>query len=81
MDRPSSWIFFQPAGIFGVSWVLARVTRGRLRPPVGWAAVAGAGTIAGIGFTVALLIAALAFDGQTLEEAKVGIGMGMFTKL
>jgi protein-disulfide isomerase len=40
---------------------------------VGWAAVAGGGTIAGIGFTIALLIATLAFDGRQLEEAKVGI--------
>jgi protein-disulfide isomerase len=36
-------------------------------------AVAGAGTIAGVGFTIALLIATLAFTGQRLEEAKVGI--------
>ena len=40
------------------------LSRGRLRPPVGWAAVAGGGTIAGIGFTVSLLIATLAFDGD-----------------
>jgi len=77
-SRVTLGIFFgyvvgKPLGIFGVSWVLARVTHGKLRPPVGWAAVAGAGTIAGVGFTVALLIAALAFDGATLEEAKVGI--------
>jgi protein-disulfide isomerase len=44
-----------------------------LRPPVGWAAVAGGGTIAGIGFTVALLVATLAFGGRQLEEAKLGI--------
>ena len=48
-------------------------SRERLRPPVGWAAVAGSGTIAGIGFTVSLLVATLAFDGPQLEEAKVGI--------
>lgn len=35
--------------------------------------LAGGGTIAGVGFTVALLISALAFDGDRLEEAKVGI--------
>jgi protein-disulfide isomerase len=35
--------------------------------------VAGGGTIAGIGFTVALLVATLAFDGGQLEEAKLGI--------
>ena len=43
------------------------------RPPVGWAAVTGAGTIAGIGFIVSLLIASLAFHGSQLAEAKVGI--------
>ena len=32
-----------------------------------------AGTIAGIGFTVALLIATLAFHGDQLEEAKLGV--------
>jgi Na+/H+ antiporter NhaA len=49
------------------------VSRGRLQVPVGWAAIAGGGTIAGIGFTVALLVATLAFDGSELEEAKLGI--------
>jgi Na+/H+ antiporter NhaA len=63
----------KPVGILGVSWLVARLSRERLRPPVGWAAVAGSGTIAGIGFTVSLLVATLAFDGPQLEEAKVGI--------
>ena len=63
----------KPAGILGSSWLLTRLSRGRLRPPVGWAAVAEGGTIAGIGFTVALLIATLAFEGPQLEEAKLGI--------
>jgi protein-disulfide isomerase len=35
--------------------------------------VVGGGTIAGIGFTVALLVATLAFEGAELEEAKLGI--------
>jgi Na+/H+ antiporter NhaA len=63
----------KPVGILGSSWLVTRLSRGRLRPPVGWAAVAGGGAIAGIGFTVALLIATLAFSGAQLEEAKVGI--------
>ena len=67
------YIAGKPVGILGSSWLLTRLSRGRLRPPVGWAAVAGAGTIAGIGFTVALLIATLAFEGRQLEEAKLGI--------
>jgi protein-disulfide isomerase len=52
---------------------VTKLSRGRLRPPVGWAAVAGGGFIAGIGFTVSLLIAALAFDGIELDEAKLGV--------
>jgi Na+/H+ antiporter NhaA len=63
----------KPVGILGTSWLVARLSRERLRPPVGWAAVAGGGTIAGIGFTVSLLVATLAFDGPQLEEAKLGI--------
>ena len=53
--------------------LVTTLSRGRVRPPVGWAALAAGGTIAGIGFTVALLIAQLAFSGEQLAEAKVGI--------
>ncbi|WP_234425893.1 DsbA family protein, partial [Streptomyces kebangsaanensis] len=42
-------------------------------PPIGWGAVAAGGTLAGVGFTVSLLIATLAFRGTRLEEAKIGI--------
>ncbi len=63
----------KPIGILGSSWLGTRLSRGRLRPPVGWAAVAGGGAIAGIGFTVSLLIATLAFSGDQLEEAKLGV--------
>jgi len=59
--------------VLGTSWLASRLSGGRLRPPVGWAAVAGGGTIAGIGFTVSLLIASLAFHGAELDEAKLGV--------
>ena len=80
------YVVGKPVGIVGSAWLLARLSRGRLRPPVGWAAVAGGGTIAGIGFTVALLVATLAFQGSELEEAKLGIlsaalGAALFTWL
>jgi Na+/H+ antiporter NhaA len=67
------YVVGKPVGILGTSWLLTRLSGGRLRPPVGWAAVAGGGTIAGVGFTIALLVATLAFHGSRLEEAKVGI--------
>ena len=66
------YVLGKPVGIVGATWLVTRVTHGRIRPPVGWAAVAGAGTIAGIGFTVSLLISTLAFDGADLEDAKIG---------
>ena len=69
----AAYVVGKPVGILTGSWVVTRLTAGRIRPPVGWAAVAGAGTIAGIGFTVSLLIATLAFSGADLEEAKLGI--------
>ncbi|MFI1963225.1 Na+/H+ antiporter NhaA [Streptomyces pathocidini] len=67
------YVVGKPVGIVGVSWLTARLSGGRLRPPVGWGAVTAGGTIAGVGFTVSLLIATLAFDGEQLENAKIGI--------
>jgi Na+/H+ antiporter NhaA len=67
------YVVGKPVGILGSTWLLTRLSGRRLRPPVGWAAVAGGGTIAGIGFTIALLVATIAFDGPELEEAKLGI--------
>ena len=55
-------------------WLVTKLSRGRLRPPVGWAARRRRRrSIAGIGFTVSLLIADLAFHGEQLEEAKLGV--------
>jgi Na+/H+ antiporter NhaA len=38
----------KPVGVLGGSWLVTRVRRGRLRPPAGWVALTGGGTIAGI---------------------------------
>jgi Na+/H+ antiporter NhaA len=67
------YVVGKPIGVIGVAWLVTTLSRGRLRPPVGWAAVGGAGTIAGIGFTVSLLVSTLAFSGRQLEEAKLGV--------
>jgi Na+/H+ antiporter NhaA len=63
----------KPLGILGVSLAVTRLSGGRLRPPVGWAGVISAGTIAGIGFTVSLLLAGVIFTGGRLDEAKLGV--------
>jgi Na+/H+ antiporter NhaA len=67
------YVVGKPVGITGTSWLVTKLSRGRLRPPVGWVAVAGAGAVAGIGFTVSLLIATQAFSGVQLQEAKLGV--------
>ena len=67
------YLLGKPTGIVGGSLLVTKLTRGKLRPPVGWATVAGAGSVAGIGFTVSILIATLAFHGSELEEAKLGV--------
>jgi Na+/H+ antiporter NhaA len=67
------YVLGKPVGIVGTAWLVTTLSRGRLRPPVGWAAVSGAGSIAGIGFTVSLLVSTLAFSGRQLQEAKLGV--------
>jgi hypothetical protein len=70
------YVVGKPVGVIGASTLVSLISRGRLRPLVGWASVVGSGTIAGIGFTVSLLIATLAFEGRQLEEAKLGVLAG-----
>jgi Na+/H+ antiporter NhaA len=68
-----AYVFGKPIAVFGASWLTTVLSRGRIRPQVGWAAVLGSGTIAGVAFTVSLLIASLAFTGDELAEAKLGV--------
>ncbi|MEV7811249.1 MULTISPECIES: Na+/H+ antiporter NhaA [Streptomyces] len=68
-----AFVVGKPLGIVGASALAHGLTRGRVRPPVGWGAVAAGGAMAGTGFTVSLLIATLAFQGTQLADAKIGI--------
>ena len=67
------YVVGKPAGIMTVSALVTKVTRGRLRPPVGWMSALGGGTLAGMGFTVSLLVASVAFTGVELKEATLGV--------
>jgi protein-disulfide isomerase len=67
------YVVGKPVGLLGTAWLVTVASRDRVRPGVGWAAIGGCGALAGIGFTVALLIATLAFSGTDLQEAKLGI--------
>lgn len=67
------YVLGKPLGILGASVVTAWLSRGRLRPPAGWGAVAAGGTLSGVGFTVSLLIASQTFYGAQLDLAKAGV--------
>ena len=68
-----AYVLGKPVGVTGMAWLAHKLSRGRIAPPVGWVATAGGGAVAGIGFTVSLLIASLAFGGLELREAKLGV--------
>jgi Na+:H+ antiporter, NhaA family len=64
----------KPIGVLAGSLVAVRSGLGRLGSDVGWGDLTGMGMTAGIGFTVALFIAELAFpQGAMLDEAKIAI--------
>ncbi|HEY7207375.1 MAG TPA: Na+/H+ antiporter NhaA [Gaiellaceae bacterium] len=67
------YVVGKPLGISVASFLATRLRPGRLRLPVGWPTLVGGGAVAGVGFTVSLLIASLAFTGERLEEAKLGL--------
>jgi Na+/H+ antiporter NhaA len=66
------YVVGKPVGIVAASWLATRKRFG-LRLPVGWPNLFGGGVAAGIGFTVSLLVATLAFHGDDLTQAKLGI--------
>jgi NhaA family Na+:H+ antiporter len=68
----------KPLGVFGAAWITARFTRAELNPLLAWRDIATVGLLAGIGFTVALLISELAFPGAPSEtsSAKVAVLTG-----
>ncbi len=67
------YVVGKPLGILGASWLASRPALRGVRPTLSWPVLAGGGAVAGIGFTVALLISSLAFHGERLEEAKLGV--------
>ncbi len=67
------YVLGKPLGILGASWLATRPKLGGLRPALSWPVLTLGGTVAGVGFTVSLLISSHAFRGQQLEEAKLGV--------
>ena len=61
-------------GITAASWIAVRTGLARLPEGVGWPMVAGVAAVGGIGFTVSLFVAELAFDpGPVQDAAKIGV--------
>ncbi len=69
------YVLGKPLGVLGASWLASRPWVAGLQRSLSWPVIAGGGTVAGIGFTVSVLISSLAFEGQPqlLEQAKLGV--------
>lgn len=64
----------KPLGFLGFTWAASAIGLARRPDRVTWRMVAGVGALAGIGFTISLFIAGLAFgDGEMREAASLGV--------
>ncbi len=65
----------KPIGVFGTTWMLARFTKASLDDDLAWRDVFGVALLAGIGFTVSLLIGELAFEDGSVADVDVKIAV------
>jgi Na+:H+ antiporter, NhaA family len=63
----------KPVGVLGGAWLLTRFTRAELNEGLVWRDLLGVGIVAGVGFTVSLLVSELAFSGTEREQAKTAV--------
>ena len=63
----------KPVGVLGGAWVVTRFTHAELNEDLSWRDVVGVAVLAGIGFTVSLLVADLSFAGPLADAAKAGV--------
>ncbi len=66
----------KPLGVMLGAWGVTRLTHAELNPDLAWRDLFGVAVLAGIGFTVSLLVSDLAFSGAQQEAAKVGVLAG-----
>jgi NhaA family Na+:H+ antiporter len=66
----------KPVGVFVGGWLVARFTRAELDPSIVWRDVVGVAVLAGIGFTVSLLVSDLSFEGAERDAAKTAVLIG-----
>jgi NhaA family Na+:H+ antiporter len=65
----------KPLGVLGTAYLVARFTHASLDEDLSWLDVLGVSILAGIGFTVALLIGDLAFGAGTPSDEHVKVGI------
>lgn len=63
----------KPLGVLMFSWLAIRLGIASLPEDLNWRLIAGGGMLAGIGFTMALFIAGLAFEDALIDSVKLGI--------
>jgi NhaA family Na+:H+ antiporter len=68
-----AFVLGKPAGVLGVSWLAVRLGLAARPPGLTWPLIVGGGLLTGIGFTMALFIAGLAFPPEQFGNAKIGI--------
>ncbi|GGC58421.1 Na+/H+ antiporter NhaA [Chelatococcus reniformis] len=67
----------KPIGVISATWLMVRMGWGRLPPGASWAGICLVGLLAGIGFTMSIFVAMLAFaDENLLGAAKLGVLIG-----
>jgi NhaA family Na+:H+ antiporter len=67
----------KPLGVVAATWIAIRMGWSRFAPGVSWGGVWLVGLLAGIGFTMSIFIAMLAFtDERLLNAAKLGVLSG-----
>jgi Na+/H+ antiporter NhaA len=67
------FIVGKPIGVVAGTWLGSRSWVTGVRPTLSWPEVLSGGSVAAIPFTVSLLIAGIALEGEQLEEAKLGV--------
>ena len=65
----------KPAGILGAAWLASRLGLAQRPPGVQWRHIAGAALLAGIGFTMSLFFAGLAFGPRDALTASATLGV------
>jgi Na+:H+ antiporter, NhaA family len=66
----------KPLGIIAFSWLAIRCGAAQMPTGASWRALLGVGCLGGIGFTMSLFIAGLAFQDNLLDAAKIGTFAG-----